>query len=133
MRLLTRNGHDFTERYPLIAQPALSNRSISFVIDGDAVLLGVDGVSDCDGMHSRQHDDEVQLYAFDALMLDGDDLRKLPLAMRKTNPAGSSRATLLLSKGLPGYWPGAGKASSSAILSKGRSRPTYFAKPANSG
>jgi hypothetical protein len=27
-------------------------------------------------MHSRQHDDEVQFYAFDALALDGDDLRK---------------------------------------------------------
>jgi bifunctional non-homologous end joining protein LigD len=57
------------------------------VIDGEAVLLGVDGGSDFDGLHSRQHDDEVQLYAFDALMLDGDDLRKLPLAMRKTNLA----------------------------------------------
>jgi bifunctional non-homologous end joining protein LigD len=29
----------------------------------------------------------VQLYAFDALMLDGDDLRKQPLSMRKTNLA----------------------------------------------
>jgi ATP-dependent DNA ligase len=29
----------------------------------------------------------VQLCAFDALMLDGDDLRKLPLSMRKTNLA----------------------------------------------
>jgi bifunctional non-homologous end joining protein LigD len=27
------------------------------------------------------------LYAFDAMMLDGDDLRKLPLTMRKTNLA----------------------------------------------
>ena len=29
----------------------------------------------------------MQLYALDALMLDGDDLRKLPLAMRKANLA----------------------------------------------
>jgi bifunctional non-homologous end joining protein LigD len=55
------------------------------VIDGEAVLLGVDGVSDFDGLHSRKFDNEVQLYAFDALMLDGEDLRKLPLSMRKTN------------------------------------------------
>jgi ATP-dependent DNA ligase len=34
-----------------------------------------------------KHDDEVQLYAFDALVSDGDDLRKLPLSMRKTNLA----------------------------------------------
>jgi bifunctional non-homologous end joining protein LigD len=87
VRLFTRNGHDFTDRYPLIVEAALRNRSASFVIDGEAVLLGVDGVSDFDGLHSRKHDDEVQLYAFDALMLDGDDLRKLPLAMRKTNLA----------------------------------------------
>jgi bifunctional non-homologous end joining protein LigD len=51
------------------------------------VLLGVDGVSDFDGLHSRKFDAEVQLYAFDALMLDGDDLRQLPLSMRKTNLA----------------------------------------------
>jgi bifunctional non-homologous end joining protein LigD len=87
VRLFTRNGHDFTDRYPLIVQGALSNRSSSFVIDGEAVLLGVDGVSDFDGLHSRRHDDEVQLYAFDILAADGDDLRKLPLAMRKTNLA----------------------------------------------
>ena len=50
-------------------------------------MLGVDGVSDFDGLHSRHHDDEVQLYAFDLLALDGEDLRKLPLSMRKTNLA----------------------------------------------
>jgi ATP-dependent DNA ligase len=87
VRLFTRNGHDWTDRYPLIVEAALKNRSTSFVIDGEAVLLGVDGVSDFDGLHSRKHDDEVMLYAFDALVADGDDLRKLPLAMRKTNLA----------------------------------------------
>jgi bifunctional non-homologous end joining protein LigD len=35
-------------------------------------------------MHSRKHDEEVQRYAFDILALDGDDLRRLPLSMRKT-------------------------------------------------
>jgi hypothetical protein len=57
------------------------------VIDGEAVLLGVDGISDFNGLHWRQYDDEVQLYAFDILALDGDDLRKLPLQLRKTNLA----------------------------------------------
>ena len=57
------------------------------MIDAEAVLLGVDGISDFDGLHSRKFDAEVQLYAFDALMLDGDDLRQLPLSMRKTNLA----------------------------------------------
>jgi ATP-dependent DNA ligase len=33
------------------------------------------------------HDEAVQLYAFDILALDGEDLRSLPLSMRKTNLA----------------------------------------------
>jgi ATP-dependent DNA ligase len=51
------------------------------------VLLGVDGRSDFNGLHSRRHDDEVQFYAFDMLVSDGEDLRRLPLSMRKTNLA----------------------------------------------
>jgi ATP-dependent DNA ligase len=85
VRLFTRNGHDWSGRYPLITEAALHNSNSSFVIDGEAVLLGVDGLSDFNGLHSRKHDDEVQLYAFDMLVSDGDDLRKLPLTMRKTN------------------------------------------------
>jgi bifunctional non-homologous end joining protein LigD len=85
VRLFTKNGHDWTDRCPLIVGSALRNRSSQFVIDGKAVLLGVDGVSDFDGLHSRKHDDEVQLYAFDALALDGEDLRALPLHLRKNN------------------------------------------------
>ena len=87
VRLFTRNGYDWTDRYPWIAEAALRNKSTSFVIDGEAVLLGVDGVSDFDGLHSRKFDTEVQLYAFDILALDGDDLRSLPLGMRKANLA----------------------------------------------
>ena len=87
VRLFTRNGHDWTEKYPLIVEAACRIQTSSFVLDGEAVLLGVDGRSDFDGLHSRQHNDEVQFYAFDMLMSEGDDLRKLPLSMRKTNMA----------------------------------------------
>src|SRR6187200_86808 len=72
---------------PDVTEAALRIRSTSFVLDGEAVLLGVDGISDLDGLHSRKHNDEVQFYAFDMLMSDGADIRKLPLTMRKTNLA----------------------------------------------
>jgi ATP-dependent DNA ligase len=36
----------------------LRNRNSSFVLDGEAVLLGIDGRSDFDGLHSRKHDQE---------------------------------------------------------------------------
>jgi hypothetical protein len=48
----TRNGHDWTDRYPLIVEAALRNRANSFVLDGAAALLGVDGVSDFDGLRA---------------------------------------------------------------------------------
>ena len=60
-RLFTRNGYDWSDRYSLIVEAALRNRCSSSVIDGEAVLLGVDGMSDFDGLHSRHHNDEVQL------------------------------------------------------------------------
>ena len=60
VRLFTRNGHDWSQRYPLIVEAALRNRNTSFVLDGEAVLLGVDGMSDFNGLHSRKHDHELR-------------------------------------------------------------------------
>jgi bifunctional non-homologous end joining protein LigD len=85
LRLLSRNGTDWTRRYPWIADTALKNRQKHFVIDGEAVVLGVDGISDFNALHSRKHDHEVQFCAFDILAEGGDDLRKLPLHLRKSN------------------------------------------------
>jgi ATP-dependent DNA ligase len=87
VRLFTRGGYDWTNRYRWIVEAALKNRQKRFVIDGEAVVLGVDGISDFNALHSGKHNEEVQLCAFDVLALDGDDLRKLPLSMRKTNLA----------------------------------------------
>jgi ATP-dependent DNA ligase len=50
-----------------------------------AVVLGVDRISDFNALHSGKNNDEVQLYAFDILALNGDDLRDLPLSMRKAH------------------------------------------------
>jgi ATP-dependent DNA ligase len=85
VRLITRSGYNWTDRYPWIVEAALKNRQKRFVIDGEAVMLGVDGISDFDALHSGRHNEEVQLCAFDILVEGGDDLRKLPLSMRKAN------------------------------------------------
>ncbi|MET4418310.1 RNA ligase family protein [Bradyrhizobium sp. RT3a] len=87
VRLFTRNGHDWTDRYPRIVEAALNLRTARFVIDGEAVLLDADGVSDFNALHSRRHDASVRLYAFDVLVADGNDLRKLPLTLRKSDLA----------------------------------------------
>ena len=87
VRLLTRNGYDWAKRFPFIVEAALKNRQTHFVIDGEAVVLTMTGLPDFDALHSRRHDDEVQLYAFDILAGGGDDHPKLPLSLRKKNLA----------------------------------------------
>ena len=46
---------------------------------------GVDGIADFNALHSGKQNDEVQFCAFDVLAVDGEDLRDLPLSMRKAN------------------------------------------------
>ena len=70
VRLVTRGGYDWTGRFPWIVEAARMNRHQQFAIDGEAVVLGADGISDFNALHSRRHDDEVQLYAFDYLALE---------------------------------------------------------------
>jgi ATP-dependent DNA ligase len=82
---VTKGDYDWSKRYPWIVESALKNRQKHFVIDGEAVVLGLDGNADFNDLHSRKHDHEVQLYAFDILALGGDDLRSLPLHLRKQN------------------------------------------------
>src|SRR5215475_6769637 len=44
VRLFTRRGYDWTERYPAIAGAAFKLRGKSFTMDGEAVVCGPDGV-----------------------------------------------------------------------------------------
>jgi ATP-dependent DNA ligase len=85
VRMITRGGYNWTDHYPWIVEAARKNRHKQFVIDGEAVILGIDGVSDFNALHSGKQNAEVQLCAFDVLAIDGDDLRRLPLSIRKTN------------------------------------------------
>ena len=54
--MVTRNGYDWSHRFPLIVEAALRIRQTYFVIDGEAMLLG--GRSDFNGVRSRQGDEE---------------------------------------------------------------------------
>jgi len=42
MRLITKGGYNWADRYPWIVEAALKNRRKQFVIDGEAVVLGVE-------------------------------------------------------------------------------------------
>ena len=87
VQVLSKAGLDWTWRYPMIAEAALKMKQQRFVIDGEICVLDVQGISQFDWLHSGQYNDDAQLYAFDLVVLDGDDLRDLPLFERKSRLA----------------------------------------------
>jgi bifunctional non-homologous end joining protein LigD len=83
VRLLTRNGHDWLGRFPLIAEAAGALQVRSFLIDGEAVACDQDGMPSFDRLRYRHQDGAVFLFAFDLLEINGQDLRREPLEVRK--------------------------------------------------
>jgi bifunctional non-homologous end joining protein LigD len=87
VRLFTRRGGDWTDRYPRVTEAAKKIKASSFSIDGELVVADGDGVANFAMLHSRDHDASAMLWAFDLLALDGEDLHQLPLVERKTRLA----------------------------------------------
>ena len=83
VRLYTRNAYDWTVRLPAIAAAASRIKAKSFTIDGEAVVLGPDGLSRFDDLRRREAAHIAVLYAFDLIEHDGQDLRDLPFLDRK--------------------------------------------------
>jgi bifunctional non-homologous end joining protein LigD len=96
IRLLTRNGHDWSPRYPAIVEAVNHLKVRSCLIDGEAVACNDQGLAVFDRLRYRRADGSVFLYAFDLLELDGQDLRREPLETRKATLASLLR----------GYRPG---------------------------
>jgi bifunctional non-homologous end joining protein LigD len=79
--LYTRNGADWTERFPHVAALLGSLACRSAIIDAE--LVHADGF---DQLHRQVHkrtEDELVLWAFDLMQLNGNDLRALYLEDRK--------------------------------------------------
>ncbi|APG86858.1 ATP-dependent DNA ligase (plasmid) [Sinorhizobium americanum CCGM7] len=90
MRIITRGGYDWTDRFPSIASAALQLEVQSAILDGEAVVLDEQGRSDFGmlqralGRRPASHaPDEIIFLAFDLLYLDGCDLRRLPQRERR--------------------------------------------------
>jgi bifunctional non-homologous end joining protein LigD len=70
-------------RLPAIAAAAQRIKGKSFTIDGEAVVLGPDGLSRFDDLRRRDAARTAVLHAFDLIEHDGRDLRDLPFLDRK--------------------------------------------------
>ena len=86
VRLVTRNGHDWTQRMPRLASRFAALGADTALLDGEMVALRPDGTShfhDLQAALSAGADDRLFFYAFDLLHLDGWDLRACTLRDRK--------------------------------------------------
>jgi bifunctional non-homologous end joining protein LigD len=85
VRLITRNGHAFTERYPKVAAALDRLPCRSCVIDGEVVIVDEEGRAVFDRLQNGPRTKpEAILFAFDLLELNGQDLKREPLLTRKT-------------------------------------------------
>jgi ATP-dependent DNA ligase len=70
VRLYSRNAHDSA-----IVTAARRIKAKSFTIDGEALVLGPDGLSRFEELRRREAADTAILYAFDLIEHDGEDMR----------------------------------------------------------
>ena len=85
--LYSRPGNDLNRRFPLIVETLARLRSRSCSIDGEAIACDDSGIASFNLIRYRRHDDSTFLYAFDLIELNGDDLRRDPLEVRKATLA----------------------------------------------
>jgi ATP-dependent DNA ligase len=83
VRLYSRPGNDFTHRFPLIVETLAGLRARSCILDGEAVACDDSGVASFELVRHHRANDKIFLYTFDLIELNGDDLRRDPLEVRK--------------------------------------------------
>jgi len=90
VRILTRGGHDWTDRFPAIAEAARNLGVAMAILDGEAVVLDEQGRSDfgalqqsLGGRGGKKTSDASVLMAFDLLYFDGHSLLNAELSVRR--------------------------------------------------
>jgi ATP-dependent DNA ligase len=119
---------DLTYRFPLIVEALARLRSRSCIIDGEAVACDENGLASFKHIRYRQHDGDVFLYAFDLIELNGEDLRRDPLQVRKATLASmlaKARSGIRFNEHIEGDGPTVFPArwGSKASCRSGRTRP----------
>ena len=83
VQLITRNGNDFTHRFPFIEMALKSLPVRSCLIDGEAVVCDKNGLAVLELIRGHRSIASAVRCAFDLLELDGKDLRRHPIEKRK--------------------------------------------------
>ena len=110
--LLTRNGHDWTDKFPAIRDALANLRAASAVIDMEAVVVDKIGKTSFQALQAALGEGgdpgSIVAYAFDLLHLDGEDLSSLSLIDRKQAlkdllKKSAKKSTLLFSEHIAGH------------------------------
>jgi bifunctional non-homologous end joining protein LigD len=83
VRLLTRNGNDLANRFPLAAAAILALPIKSCVVDAEAIVCDDQGMAVFDLIRGHGRNGHAILCAFDLLEVDGEDIRREPIEHRK--------------------------------------------------
>ena len=86
VRLTTRNGKDWTQRFPEIARALAALPITTARLDGEVVALGEDGISRFGQLQealSNQRTASLVYFLFDLPYFEGHDLEDVPLRERK--------------------------------------------------
>ena len=78
IRLITRRGNDWSDRFPLVVEAVNHLKVRSCLIDGEVCCCDERGLARFDVLRRRRNEVEAFLFAFDLLELDGTDLRREP-------------------------------------------------------
>jgi hypothetical protein len=122
--LLTRRGDDWSARFPLVVE-AVNHLKVRFcLIDGEVVCCDEKGVAAFHILRRRRNEPDAFLYAFDLLELNGADLRREPIEVRKATLASILRTsrpvTEVQESGSTGGKPRGGRGLGSISCSGGR-------------
>jgi bifunctional non-homologous end joining protein LigD len=91
VRLVTRNGHDLGDRFPVAAEAIETLPVRSCVIDGEAIVCDDNGLAVFDLIRGHGTNAGAVLCAFDLLEINGKDIRPEPIEDRKRRLAGLLR------------------------------------------
>jgi bifunctional non-homologous end joining protein LigD len=79
VRLFSRNGHNFADRFPLITEAIEALPVRSCVVDGEAIVCDDGGLAVFELIRSHRTNAAAVLCAFDLLEVNGEDVRHEPI------------------------------------------------------
>ncbi len=143
VRLYSRNRKSLESAYPEIAEATLAAVRVPAVLDGEVVAIDpASGISSFsllqqrmqlrDATRARRSGVPVEYWVFDCLLLDGRDLRRLPLSERRREleaalrPKGPIRLTPSFDEGFEALFETACRHGAEGLIGK-RSASTYVA------